>query len=101
MATVNYKTIVLSPDAFESFTFDFTDYMTANADTILSATFDIEAPLEGSNITNTTTTATVWLQWGTSPAPVLGETKCTCTAHVTTAAGRITDLTGVLAYAQE
>jgi hypothetical protein len=100
MASVNYKEVILSPDALMDFTFNF-PWLTSVDDTIASVTFDAQAPLTATTQSFTSTSATVWLSWGDSPTPVLGQTQCTCTAHITTTGGRTDDLTGVIVYAQQ
>jgi hypothetical protein len=77
--------IIKDPQARLDYKFDWTDWL--GADTIASATFDVEA---GSGIvkdtqSNDTSSATVWLSGGTVGM------SATVTCHIVTAVGRQDD----------
>lgn len=63
--------------------FDDAESSWLETDTILSVAWEVEAGLDEDGTSNTTTTATIWLQGGTVGEDYL----VTCT--VTTAAGRV------------
>lgn len=78
-------TIDKDPDAVLDYSFDFAPWLTPLSDTIASADFILETPLEEDRRVVETLTAVVWLKGG-----VPGSThRATC--RITTTAGRVDD----------
>lgn len=77
------------PNATLDYTFDWSDWL-PSADTISSVAWQVSPGLTTASVSNTTTTATIWLSGGTE-----GE-KYSVRCRITTAAGRIEDATEVL-----
>lgn len=77
-------------NALLDYGFDWTLYLNALNDTIVSATFVVDPSFVVQNSSFGSYTATVWLSGGVAPdLPVLNELRVTC--RIVTAGGRIDD----------
>lgn len=78
-------TIEKDPDALLDYSFDFTEYLAPDNDSIVSVLFVLEAGLTEEHSSHTPTGAVVWISGG-----VAGSTmRVTC--RITTSGGRVDD----------
>lgn len=88
MAT--FKTFIKDPDSNLDYTVDWTKWLAKASDTIASVTWVVPDGITQTNMTNTSKTATIWLDSG-----VLGSSY-TVTNRITTLGGRIEDHSFIL-----
>lgn len=77
-------TIEKDPDALLDYSFDFTEYLAPDNDSITSAIFVLDEGLTEEHSSHTNTGAVVWISGG-----VTGTSRVTC--RITTAGGRVDD----------
>ena len=82
------------PQAVLDYTFDWADWL-PSGDTISSVAWEVSPGVTIASVSNTTTTATIWLSGGTE-----GQ-KASVRCRITTAAGRVEDATEVLHLRQK
>ena len=85
--------VVKDPQATLDYRFDWAAWLTT--DTIATVTWTVPTGITQTAITNTTTTATIWLSGGT-----VG-TRYTVVCRITTAAGRIDERSLVVSVQQK